>query len=141
VDDHVAGYLAPVERDVHPLSGHQPEVGQRLESGAYQLGGPVLASAGRPVVETYRVAGLGAVRGRLHRGYDAGAQLAVVAGRRANTRADDGPLSQPFAGARDQAVLLPHSNRQGRIQLDDVQRTRVDRKYVFRARGRATKKI
>lgn len=134
VNDHVAGYLAPVERDVHPLSGHQPEVGQRAKSRSYQFGGPVLASPGRTVVETYRVTGLGAVRGRFHRGYDARTQFTVVAGWRTNARPDNGPLGQPFAaGARDRAVLLPHSNRQRRVQFDDG----GDIIYLFLRRARA----
>lgn len=117
VDDHVAGYLAAVERDVHPLSGHQPEVGQRPETGADQLGGPVLAPAAGPVVEPYRVTGLGTVRGRLDRGYDAGAQLAVIAGWRADARPDDGSLGQPLPGARDQPVPVPHWDRERSVQL------------------------
>lgn len=53
VNDHVAGYLTPVERDVHPLTGHQPEVGQRFEARAHQLGGSVLATAHGAIVEPY----------------------------------------------------------------------------------------
>lgn len=120
VDDHVPGYFAAVESDVHSLAGHQPEIGQRLETGADQLGGPVLATARGPIVEPYRIAGLGAVRGRLDRSYDAGAQLTVVAGRRAHARPDDGPLGQPLAGARGQPVLLPHPDRQRGVQLDGL---------------------
>lgn len=119
VDDHVAGYLAAVERDVHPLACHQPQVGQRAEAWAHQLGGPVLATPavarGGTVVEPYRVPGLRAVRSRLHCGYDAGAQLAVVASRRTHPCADNRPLGKPFAGrsaaaatAGGQPVLLPH---------------------------------
>lgn len=129
MDDHVTGYLATVERDVNPLAGHQPEVGQRPETWAHQLGGPVLAPAAGPVVEPYRVAGLGAVRGRLDRGYDAGAQLTVVAGWRADARPDDRPLGQPFTGASGQPVSLPHAVCQRDVQLDGCTVTRRERNY------------
>lgn len=137
VDDHVAGYLATVERDVNPLSGHQPEVRERPEAGTHQLGGPVLAPAAGPVVEPYRVAGLGAVRGRLDRGYDAGAEFTVVAGRRANARPDDRPLGQPFAGASGQSVPLPHAICRQRVQLDGGRDTARLRLLRFAARTRA----
>lgn len=122
VDDHVTGYLATVERDVHPLTGHQSEVGQRLETGADQLGGPVLAPAAGPVVEPNRISGLGTVRGRLDRGNDTGAKFAVIAGRRANARPYYGPLGQPFTGASDQPVPLPHRDRERSVQLGGVVR-------------------
>jgi len=101
VDDHVTAYLAAVECDVHSLTGHQSEVGQRLETWADQFGGPVLATPTGSVVEPYWISGLGAVRGRLDRGDDASAQLAVIAGRSADARPYDGPLGQPFTGAHD----------------------------------------
>jgi len=122
VDDHVTAYLATVERDVHPLTGHQSEVGQRLETGADQLGGPVLTPATGSVVEPYWISGLRAVRGRLDRGDDASAQLAVIAGRRADARSYDGPLGQPFTGARDQPVPVPHRDRERSVQLGGVVR-------------------
>jgi len=122
VDDHVTGYLATVERDVHPLTGHQSEVGQGLETGAHQLGGPVFAAAAGPVVEPNWISGLGAIRGRLDRGDDSGAQLSVVAGRRADARPDDGPLGQPFSGASDQPVPVTHRDRERSVQLGGVVR-------------------
>lgn len=120
VHDHVTGYLTAVERDVHALAGHQPEVGQRFEAWAHQLGGPVLATAHGAVVEPHRVTDVGTVSGRLDRGYDAGAQLAVVAARRAHARTDNRPLGQPLAGTRGRArVPLSHPDRRGRsVQLD-----------------------
>lgn len=122
VDDNVTAYLATVERDVHALTGHQSEVGQRLETGPDQLGGPVLTPAAGSVVEPYWISGLRAVRGRLDRGNDASAQLSVIAGRRADARSYNRPLSQPFTGARDQPVPVPHRNRERRVQFDGVVR-------------------
>lgn len=120
VHDHVTGYLAAVERDVHALAGHQPEVGQRFEAWAHQFGGPVLAPAHGAVVEPHRVTDVDAVTGRLDRSYDAGAQLAVVTARRAHARTDDGPFGQPLPGTRGRArVPLPHPDRRRRsVQLD-----------------------